>query len=60
MSNCIDSKKGKIEQKKNKTNKKKQNKAGYTATEVARGWAGAILRSPDHFGKSSEAKEIKS
>ena len=40
--------------------KKKKNKAGYTATEVACGWAGAILRSPDHFGKSSEVKEKKS
>ena len=36
------------------------NKAGYTATEVACGWAGAILRSLDYLGRSSEVKEIKS
>ena len=37
-----------------------ENKAGYTATEVACGWAGAIFRSPDYLGRSSEVKEIKS
>ena len=35
------------------------NKAGYTATPVACGWAGADLRSLDHLGRSSEAKDRK-
>ena len=37
-----------------------ENKAGYTATEVACGGQGPYLRSPDHVGRSSEVKEIKS
>ena len=36
------------------------NKAGYTATSVARGWAGAVFRSLDHLGRSIEAKDRKS
>ena len=30
---------------------KKDNKAGYTATEVACGWAGAIFEVPKPFGQ---------
>ena len=37
----------------------KMNKAGYTATEVVCGWAGAIFESLDHLGRSSEAKDHK-
>merc|ERR1719312_385372 len=38
-----------------------KNKAGYTATEVACGWAGAVFEgSPYYLGRSSEVKEIKS
>ena len=36
------------------------NKAGYTATEVACGWEGAIFEVTRPFGRSSEVKEIKS
>ena len=36
-----------------------RNKAGYTATPVACGWAGAIFESLDHLGRSSEVKNIK-
>ena len=35
------------------------NKAGYTATSVACGWAGAVIESPEHLGKSGEAKDRK-
>ena len=35
------------------------NKAENTATPVACGWAGAMLRSLDHLGWSSEAKDCK-
>ena len=37
----------------------KNNKAGYTATPVACGGQGLFLRSLDHLGKSSEAKDRK-
>ena len=37
----------------------RRNKAGYTATPVACGWAGLYLRSLDHLGRSSEVKEYK-
>ena len=36
-----------------------ENKAGYTATPVACGWAGLYLRSLHHLGRSSEAKDRK-
>ena len=36
-----------------------ENKAEYTATPVACGWAGAYLRSLDRLGRSSEAKDCK-
>ena len=36
-----------------------KNKAGYTATPVACEWAGAVLRSLDHLGRGSEAKDHK-
>ena len=36
-------KKKERKKKKNKMNKEKKNKAGYTATEVACGWAGTIV-----------------
>ena len=35
------------------------NKAGYTATEVACRWAGAIIEVTRSFGRSSEAKDRK-
>ena len=35
------------------------NKAGYTATPVACGWAGAIIEVTNHLGRSSEAKNCK-
>ena len=35
------------------------NKAGYTATSVACGWAGAVIELLEHLGKSDEAKERK-
>ena len=35
------------------------NKAGYTATPVACGWAGAVLELLEHLGRSSEAKDRK-
>ena len=38
---------------------RKQNKAGYTATPVACGWAGAVFELPEHLGRSSEAKDRK-
>ena len=34
-----------------------KNKAGYTATPVACGWAGPYMRSPDHLDRSSRVKE---
>ena len=37
----------------------KRNKAGYTATPVACGWAGAVIELLKHLGKSSEAKDRK-
>ena len=37
----------------------KRNKAGYTATSVACGWAGAVIELLVHFGKSGEAKDRK-
>ena len=38
---------------------KKRNKAGYTATPVACGWAGAVIELLEHLGRSSEAKDRK-
>ena len=35
------------------------NKAGYTATPVACGWAGAVFELLKHLGKCSEAKDRK-
>ena len=35
------------------------NKAGYTATSIAWGWAGAVIELLEHLGKSSEAKDRK-
>ena len=35
------------------------NKAGYTATLVACGWAGALFELLKHLGKCSEAKDRK-
>ena len=37
----------------------KYNKAGYTATSVACGWAGAVIELLEHLGKSGEAKDRK-
>ena len=37
----------------------KRNKAGYTATSVACGWAGAVIELLEHLGKSGEAKDRK-
>ena len=39
--------------------KTEKNKAGYTATPVACGGQGLFLRSLDHLGRSSEAKDRK-
>ena len=36
-----------------------ENKAGYTATLVACGWAGAVSELLKHLGKCSEAKDRK-
>ena len=37
-----------------------ENKAGNTATPVACGWAGAVLkRSTEHLGRSSRLKKLK-
>ena len=36
-----------------------RNKAGYTATPVACGWAGAVFELLEHLGRSSEAKDRK-
>ena len=36
-----------------------KNKAGYTATPVACGWAGAVFELLEHLGRSSEAKDRK-
>ena len=38
---------------------KNKNKAGYTATLVAYGWAGAVSEFLKHLGKCSEAKDRK-
>ena len=38
---------------------KAKNKAGYTATLVACGWAGAVFEFLERFGKCSEAKDHK-
>ena len=35
------------------------NKAGYTASPVACGWAGAVFGLLEHLGRSSEAKGRK-
>ena len=35
------------------------NKAGYTATSVACGWAGAVFELLKHLARSSEAKDRK-
>ena len=35
------------------------NKAGYTATPVACGWAGAVFELLEHLRRSSEAKDRK-
>ena len=40
-------------------NKIDKNKAGYTATLVACGWAGAVFELLKHLGKCSEAKDSK-
>ena len=37
----------------------KENKAGYTATSLAYGWAGAIFESLMHLARSSETKDRK-
>ena len=39
--------------------KAKPNKAGYTATLVACGWAGAVFEFLERFGECSEAKDHK-
>ena len=39
--------------------RKEKNKAGYTATLVACGWAGAVFEFLERFGKCSEAKDHK-
>ena len=39
--------------------KTKRNKAGYTATSVACGWAGAVIELLEHLDKSGEAKDRK-
>ena len=36
-----------------------ENKAGYTVTPVACGWAGAIFEVTKHLGRSGEAKKTK-
>ena len=36
-----------------------RNKAGYTATLVVCGWAGAVFELLEHLGKCSEAKDRK-
>ena len=36
-----------------------KNKAGYTATPVACGWAGAVFELLEHLGRSSEAEDSK-
>ena len=41
-------------------NVRRRNKAGYAATEVACGWAGAIFEVTRPFGQEQEVKEIKS
>ena len=41
-------------------NDNRRNKAGYTATKVACGWAGAIFEVTRPFGRSREVKVIKS
>ena len=38
---------------------KNENKAGYTATLVACGWAGAVFELLKHLGKCSEANDRK-
>ena len=35
------------------------NKAGYTASPVACGWAGAVFELLEHLGRNSEAKDRK-
>ena len=35
------------------------NKAGYTATPVVCGWAGAVFKLLKHLGKSGKAKDRK-
>ena len=42
-----------------KQSKKEKNKAGYTATSVACGWAGAVFELLKHLARSSEAKDRK-
>ena len=37
----------------------KKNKAGYTTTLVACGWAGAVFELLKHLGKCNEAKDCK-
>ena len=44
-------KKEKKKERKEDRGKKKKNKAGYTATEVACGWAGAIVEVTRPFGQ---------
>ena len=39
--------------------RKKKNRAGYTATEVARGWAGAIFEVTRAFGQEQWGKKIE-
>ena len=36
-----------------------KNKAGYTATSVACGWAGAVFELLKHLARSTEAKDRK-
>ena len=41
------------------TTEMNRNKAGYTATLVACGWAGAVFELLEHFGRCSKAKDRK-
>ena len=41
------------------TLRRHNNKAGYMATPVACGWAGAVFELPECLGRSSEAKDRK-
>ena len=51
--------KGKGVKEKKEEGKGEKNKAGYTATSVACGWAGAVFELLKHLARSSEAKDRK-